>query len=397
MSVTRPSLLLSRILGFRDLSPLIILKDSAFQSSHPVLQLFESSARTAKLKVIRIGWQSTSDVCTLTAGPGIPQPRRIDQIIDDIRRLADGPQRTLLIIPDLNDFLLFSSSSSSTSSSSAAASTSSSSNAPSNAGHLSAFLSSILSIRPGLMSVVCAYHTDIPTLNYPSHLPSPLTLLDYLGTTVIEVESMPHVLARRDAERKSRTSTVILDLEGRDIVLPLGSNASEVYLCIDHRRKSGRGVVESCCYDARSGTLVDVARVPGYSAPVSTPSAGVGAGAGANTGVGARSSTNPTQVNGSSTTGDVLDESGLSFKISLSDSQKAVRDGLVLPHFKAQDGYWHTTPDRSSESGTAPSSVTHGDAGAAARGDGSGGGHIYYEPDSGDDFDDEDPDDDLIL
>lgn len=58
----------------------------------------------------------------------------------------------------------------------------------------------------------------------------------------------------------------------------------------------------------------------------------------------------------------------LSFNLSLTDNQRRAKDNVELPFMKVQQ---ETT--------------------------GTSGGHIYYQPDAGDDFDDEDPDDDLDI
>ena len=58
----------------------------------------------------------------------------------------------------------------------------------------------------------------------------------------------------------------------------------------------------------------------------------------------------------------------LSFNLSLTDNQRRAKDNVELPFMKVQQ----------EPTGTS-------------------GGHIYYQPDAGDDFDDEDPDDDLDI
>lgn len=340
MVVSRPSLLLSRILQFRDVSPLLVLTDSTFQSAYPLLQHFESSARSAKVEVIRIGWQKCSDVCTLSHGDDddhtLPISKSIDKILQEIKSRTTGIGKILLSIPDLNDFLA------------------------SNAAHLSTFLSSLISIAPGKVSVCAIYHEDIPLLSYPSHLPTPEILLQYLATTIISVKSLPHVLLSRDAQRKSKTSKIDLDLEGRDIFAVLGSNDPMLFLELEHRRKSGRGVKESVVFSAASGTIQAASEVPGLN-----------------------DDDDKTKQHGETH----VDEDELGFKISLSDRQKAVRDGVVLPHFSAQIEIDGADAQEFQTGSTKPQST----------GGGGGGGNIYYEPDSGDDFDVEDPDDDLML
>ncbi|KAI9025049.1 Elongator complex protein 5 [Phycomyces nitens] len=60
----------------------------------------------------------------------------------------------------------------------------------------------------------------------------------------------------------------------------------------------------------------------------------------------------------------------LSFNLSLTDEQRKTKENLVLPYMKAQN---------------------------EVQVDGQASGTIYYEPDAADDFDDEDPDDDLDI
>eukprot|EP00055_Hartaetosiga_balthica_P006661 m.21464 g.21464 ORF g.21464 m.21464 type:complete len:316 (+) comp5353_c0_seq1:3-950(+) len=69
----------------------------------------------------------------------------------------------------------------------------------------------------------------------------------------------------------------------------------------------------------------------------------------------------------------------LTFSLSLSDQEKAIRANTVLPYMKTSE---HRPTLSTTPVTKAPSSTR---------------GVIYYEPDEVDDFDDEDPDDDLDL
>ncbi|CCG82820.1 Elongator complex protein 5 [Taphrina deformans PYCC 5710] len=334
MSVTRPTLLISRILQFKDISPLLILTDSIFQSAAPLLDHLASSARSAKFRVITINWRRESDVCTMTspaARDTLPQVKDLDGILQEIGLLAgQASSKVLMVIPDLNDFLA------------------------QNAAHLSTFLSSLIQISPDTVSVCAIHHRDVPVPGYASHLPSPETLLQYLATTIIDVDSLEHVLLQRDAERRSRTSRVTLDLEGRDIFVPVGSNCDRLYLDLEHRRKSGRGNTESSVFDVRTGRILATGEVDGLEHRLERP-AEVG----------------------------IPEEHELGFKIGLSEKQQRDRDGVMLPHYvQIENGRGGVVEETKQDV-----------AGTAA----AGGGNIYYEPDSGDDFDAEDPDDDLML
>ncbi|CAO3631982.1 unnamed protein product [Cunninghamella blakesleeana] len=69
----------------------------------------------------------------------------------------------------------------------------------------------------------------------------------------------------------------------------------------------------------------------------------------------------------------------LSFNLTLTDEQRKTKEKLVLPYLKAQQ------IEIDDNSSTTTSSTT------------SSGGAIFYEPDAADDFDDEDPDEDLDI
>ncbi|XP_022090112.1 elongator complex protein 5-like [Acanthaster planci] len=65
----------------------------------------------------------------------------------------------------------------------------------------------------------------------------------------------------------------------------------------------------------------------------------------------------------------------LTFNLTLKDSERKAKDSVVLPYTKVQQRHGHPVKIGSSEQS----------------------GKIFYEPDEADDFDDEDPDDDLDI
>lgn len=79
------------------------------------------------------------------------------------------------------------------------------------------------------------FHLDIPDSSQPSRF----SVLKFLADVVIYVESFDHHELRKQADLRSRTDEVTLDLEGRDIFMPLRSNG-DIYLRVERRRKSGR-------------------------------------------------------------------------------------------------------------------------------------------------------------
>lgn len=151
-----------------------------------------------------------------------------------------------------------------------------------------------------------------------------------------------------------------MDLEGKDIFVPLGSNHASLYCEVEHRRKSGRGVKESLVYHTLTHSIQSSVEIPGLAQSKEEEERD------------AEERRKAALQN--------LEEEEIGFKIGLSEKQKADRDAYELPHFQAQQR------DTTKVDGI---------------GGGGGGGdkemNIYYEPDSGDDFDLEDPDDDLML
>lgn len=99
--------------------------------------------------------------------------------------------------------------------------------------------------------MVAVYHTDVPLSSSAlsatnSYLPSPLSLLSYLATTVITVHSLALLLAEKAARAKSLAAPAFgltEDTEGVLIGLkPQGLLTVEekgIVLQLDHRRKSG--------------------------------------------------------------------------------------------------------------------------------------------------------------
>jgi elongator complex protein 5 len=232
--------------------------------------------------------------------------------------LIEGSGKVLISLHTLNDFVT------------------------SSAGHLATILSSLLAIHPGRVSVVALFHADIPLLGYPAHLPVPETLLSFLATTLVRVRSTTHVQLEREAAQRARTSIIDLDMEGKDIFLPkVGCQDTQVFLQVEHRRRSGRGVHERCVLDTATSTILAESDVPALQQTITSAK---------------------------EEAKDSL-ETDIPFKLSLSEKEKQDREEVMLPHFNMQD--------------LPASEKQHG--------------HIYYEPDSGDDFDAEDPDDDLLL
>jgi len=189
--------------------------------------------------------------------------------------------------------------------------------------HLPAFLSSLLSTPH--TTLLAIYHTDIP-LPLPLHIPasvshnpyapSPLTLLKYLVTTIFTVHSFSHVLARKRAKDKSLPEPVFgLDEEKEGVVAGMGGNGDGgLVLEMEYRRKSGRGVLEQFYFPTATtdpkGRIILLDDHPSFRREVSPPE---------------ERERGP-------------EASGATFELGITEAQRKVREGVVLPYFDAQKG-----------------------------------------------------------
>ena len=224
---------------------------------------------------------------------------------------------------------------------------------------LPSFLSSL--IGP-LTSLLGTYHVDVPlSLGPPSsssYSPHPLTLLRYIATTILTMQSLAHVLAKKHARDRSLVEPRFgLDEAADGVLMALGANdARGTVVSLEYRRKSGRSVEESFFLPAlRQSTASRVLASRGQAEimlledhPLYRASEKVERTSG--DGLGSLGMDGP---------GSVADAT--TFDLGLTEKQKRDRDGVVLPYFDAQSS------------------------------DGSGGlgGRILYEMGSEDDFDEE--------
>lgn len=167
------------------------------------------------------------------------------------------------------------------------------------------------------------YHQDVPSLPAQQpYSPSPFSLLTYLATTVITLHSFTHILAQKAARDRSLVAPVFGLEEEQDGVLlgrldkVAGNESAEcIVLEMEHRRKSGRGVLEwyilppASQYSPQQAkevvTLLD--DHPLYRPP-EEPDTGA------------------------------EEEPESTFELRLTDRQRREREGVVLPYFDAQHG-----------------------------------------------------------
>ncbi|KAJ6122001.1 Histone acetylation protein 2 [Penicillium capsulatum] len=312
---THNLLLISKLLSLRDTaSPLTLLLDSLEQPATPLIKEYIRRAKLSKVHV------------TLIAFETLKQPEGVDVFIatrrkspaDIVKEVATvyqptastNPTRRRLILIDAINPLL--------------------SSTKGGAGfHLPTFLGSFIapsspSAPKVEASVVVTYHQDVPGLMPPNpYLPSPLAMLTYLATSVITLHSFSHIMAQKAARDRSLAAPVFgLEQEQDGILLGrldklTGTGAAEgIVLELEHRRKSGRGVLEWYLLPPASRispqqvkevvTLLDDNVL--YNPPMEPD-----------------------------TTAD--DEQPQStFELGLTERQRRDREGVVLPYFDAQHG-----------------------------------------------------------
>ncbi|KAE8372836.1 Elongator complex protein 5 [Aspergillus bertholletiae] len=312
---THNLLLISKLLSLRDTaSPLTLLLDSLEQPATPLIKEYIRRAKISKIHVTLIAFE------TLKPWDGVDafvsaRRKSPSQIVKDVdtayqATASNNPSpRRLILIDSINPLLL-----------------SKTNNAHS---QLSTFLSSFLvppsSSTPKVeVSLVVTFHQDVPSPSALSpYSPSPLSMLTYLATTIIRLHSFSHILAQKAARDRSLAAPIFGLEEEQDGVLlgrldkPSGKDSAEgIVLEMEHRRKSGRGVLEWYILPPASQyspqhvkevvTLLD--DHPLYRPP-EEPEAGAGE-----------------------------EEPESTFELRLTDRQRREREGVVLPYFDAQQG-----------------------------------------------------------
>ncbi|OJD18001.1 hypothetical protein AJ78_01958 [Emergomyces pasteurianus Ep9510] len=256
---THNLLLISKLLGLRDFaSPLTLLLDSLEQPAAPLVKEYIRRAKLSKLHVIYVSFE------TLTRPAGVDTfiPTRRKRLADIAKEVisassplppqqpptaaaSNGPvgRRSLVIIDSVNSMI-------------------SRKCDGEQQVNFAAYLSSLLGPPPTSPqshlspSLVVIYHQDIPTCTrgQTPYAPSPLSLLTYLATTILTLHSMSHILTQKAARDRSLMAPVFGLAEEADGVIigrriDHGKNTEDhesegLVIEMEHRRKSGRGVVE---------------------------------------------------------------------------------------------------------------------------------------------------------
>ncbi|EWC48256.1 hypothetical protein DRE_02360 [Drechslerella stenobrocha 248] len=359
---THNLLLGTRLLSQRGTpSPFTLLLDSLSQSSIPLVEEYIARAKLARVNVVYISFATLrppKNVSKVIRARGRPLDGLQKEIL--VATLATAEQQTepgkgsqnMLVIDSLNHLISISNEGGggAVGGTGGAVGTGGSGNSPG----LASFLSSLLTPSTTLLAT---YHTDIPrVLQNPGavnpYAPDPIELLKYLCTTLITVYSPAHVFAEKRAQDRSLPLPSFGMDEGIEgAAVSLGTNTGWCDSCpprersqaliyeLEHRRMSGRAMSEwffLMCHPSKKTKekLILLEDHPAYNPTIITPTA----------------KENPQ---------DALDDSDLTFSLSLTAKQKGDRDRVVLPYFDAQ----------SEEGGT--------------------GGRILYVPGREDDWDDE--------
>lgn len=189
------------------------------------------------------------------------------------------------------------------------------------------------SLAPSESTLVLLHHLDV-FYAQSSSSPDILSSLRREASTTIRVENADYLVKKRKAESKG----IILDDAAETGFISSQSNRIDAIVCkVTHLKRSGKVAMETNILQADKVTSLD--SIPGLvkDAPIEQP---------------ARSETGTDPA------------ANLPFNLSLTDDQRQAKNQVVLPYLKTEE---HP------------------------------GGTIFYEPDSGDDYDDEDPDEDLDI
>ena len=156
------------------------------------------------------------------------------------------------------------------------------------------------------ISLVAVYHNDLIQHSAKPYSPSPLTLLTFLATTIITVHSLPILLAEKQARERSLSDPSFGLAEQKQGVLiglkqKIPVSERGIVLQVEHRRKSGRGVLE-WYFLPRSKDIILLDDHPSFHPSSST----------------------------------IDPQPASTFELNLTDRQRLERDGVVLPYFDAQ-------------------------------------------------------------
>ncbi|MCJ1300107.1 hypothetical protein MMC08_002901 [Hypocenomyce scalaris] len=218
---THNLLLIQKLLNLRDAaSPFTLIIDTLEQSAKPLLWEYIKRSKSVQTRIIFVSFESPRRPAGIDVFIRARRKSPIDLHKKLIKEVSTSP-RSLIIVDTLHPLASLA------------------------ALDLPSWLSSLVSPQTSLVAV---YHQDILLQRTESspYVPDPLTLLQFLATTILCVHSLAQMIARRHAADKSLAEPVFgLREEIEGILKGMhGNDRRGVVLEMEHRRKSGRGISE---------------------------------------------------------------------------------------------------------------------------------------------------------
>ncbi|KAI9855383.1 MAG: hypothetical protein M1824_006138 [Vezdaea acicularis] len=289
-------LLISRLLCVRDhITPFALILDSLEQSGKPLQVDILRRASGLKIHIIFVAFETLKkprDVTIYIWG----RRKTLETLLSEIRDAIIGTGKCLIVFDSLSALA-------------------------ENPAQISTFLSTFHS--PSL-SLLATFHMDALIRSKDPYTPNPLITLKYLATTIFEVDSLHHVLARKAAQDRSLPEpTFGFARREEGLLISKGANDPRgVVVYLEYRRRSGRGVSESFFLptltedvpwtpkEKERAMLLD--DLPEYRASEVVADGG------------ARR----------------IGEEGVesTFSLGLTEKQRREREGVILPYFDAQKG-----------------------------------------------------------
>ncbi|EFQ97261.1 hypothetical protein MGYG_00302 [Nannizzia gypsea CBS 118893] len=312
---THNLLLISKLLNLREgAAPLTLVQDSLEQSAAPLLKEYIRRTKLSKGHVTFVSFDTLTrpaGVDTFITTTGKAYEQVAEEVVGSYAASQPAgsqsiaPKRCLVIVDSVHPLL--------------------SPRAGADPVYLPEYLSSLLgSPSPHMqVSLVLVYHRHIPSSSSSNpYAPSPLCLLTYLATTIITTHSISQMLARKAAMDRSLPPPAFgLEEEVDGVLIGRVNQQSKaekqdgIVLEMEHRRKSGRGIVEwyflphASKYPAKQATEVTILL-----------------------------DDHPLYKRKDTDMHEEPWEPESTFELGLTDRQRRDRDNVVLPYFDAQKG-----------------------------------------------------------
>ncbi|KAK9468769.1 Elongator complex protein 5 [Lipomyces arxii] len=225
MQQQHSSVLLTRILGLKDLSPFVLIQDTVVQTGkYFLLEFAHRNASKEDVKIVCLSfenvdveWMKCSNLVFIDCND-LSQ----NQIHDKVNSTVENAAKSLILVDSLSDV---------------------------DGANLVKFMTPL--IRPNSTVVAVSHLDDDDRRLVSSYAPKSSTQLQYLATTIIKIMSKSNI-----------------DMEESDtFLLPIGSNSPSCLLEFTHRRKSGRAVEGRFDFDFNKHTVTLKPTVADKTAP----------------------------------------------------------------------------------------------------------------------------------